>query len=101
MNEEKAILVINAIINKENMSELPAYLGGIIPIFMKNEGTPIGRFKTTEQLAGDQGPDMVAIFQFPNAEVIKNLIESKDFKALGVIREKVFSKLNMSICMEM
>jgi len=37
MSEMKTILVLNAIINKENMAELPTYLGGVMPILLNME----------------------------------------------------------------
>jgi uncharacterized protein (DUF1330 family) len=101
MTEKKTTLVINAIINKENMADLQTYLGGIMPIFMKNGGVPIGRYKATDRIDGVEGSDIIALFQFPNAETIKTTINSENFKALAELRARVFSKLNMTICGEM
>jgi uncharacterized protein (DUF1330 family) len=101
MTEEKAILVINAVINKENVSELQGYLATVGSIFGKNGGEPIVKYKAINQLAGEQGPEMVAIMRFPNTETIKAIINGENFKNLAELRAKVFSKLNMTICSEM
>lgn len=101
MTENKPLLVINAIINKVNMAEVQSYIGNMMPIFVKNGGTPVGRFKTIEQLAGEQGPEMVVIFQFSDATAIKEMVNGEAFKGLAENRAKAFSKLNMMICGEM
>jgi uncharacterized protein (DUF1330 family) len=101
MTEDKAILVITAIINKENMGDLPTYLAAVGPIFGKNGGVPVGKYKATNQLAGEEGSDIVSIMQFPNSEIIKTIVNGEDFKALAELRARVFSKLNMTICGEM
>jgi uncharacterized protein (DUF1330 family) len=101
MTEDKAILVINAIINKENMAEVQSYLGRIMPVFGKNGGKPVGRYKTVQQLTGNEGPDMIALIEFPNAEVINEMINGEDFNSLAEIRAKAFTKLNLVICNEM
>jgi uncharacterized protein (DUF1330 family) len=101
MSEMKTILVLNAIINKENMAELPTYLGGVMPIFAKHGGKLIGKYKTVQQLAGEESPEIIAIHEFPNAEVINNMINGNDFEAFADLRAKVFTKLNMVICNEM
>jgi uncharacterized protein (DUF1330 family) len=97
----KSTLAINAIINKENMSEVPSYLEQVMPIFGKNGGKPVGRFKTVNKLIGDESPEMVALIEFPDAEVIEQMIEGDDFQALSDLRGRVFKKINMFICEEM
>ena len=99
--EEKTILIINAIVNKENMAEVKSYLGKIMPIFMQNGGKPLGRYKTVQQLLGDDNPEMVAIIEFPNAETIKEMVNGDSFNALAESRAKAFTKLNMVVSTEM
>lgn len=101
MIDSKTLLVINAIINKENMEEFQSYLGKIMPVFAKNGGKPIAKYKTVEQLIGEESPEMIAIIEFPNAEVIKQLMKEDDFTALADSRAKAFTKLNLMICGEM
>ena len=101
MSEEKTFLVINATANKDNMEDLKTYLGSITPVIGKNGAKPVGRYRATDQLVGDNGPEMVAVFEFPSSEAIKAMIESDDYKALSELRKKAFTKLNLTICGEM
>ncbi|MEO9802667.1 MAG: DUF1330 domain-containing protein [Reichenbachiella sp.] len=98
MSQENAVLVINAIVNKANMAEVPEYLGSVMKIFGQHGGKPIGRYKTTESISGDDSPEMVAILEFPSAETIKAMVSGSEFQSLGEQRSRVFSKLNMVIC---
>ena len=97
-NANKSVLLINAIVNKEHISELPGYLGNVMQVFGKNGGKPIGRFKTVENLLGEDSPEMTALIEFPNAEVIKELVKGEEFLALSEVRVRVFRKLNMLVC---
>lgn len=101
MSDTKAFLVINAIVNKENMADVNTYLESILPLFGKNGGKPIARYKTLEQLAGEESPEMIGIMEFPNGGIIKQMINGEDFMALADLRAKAFTKLNMMICDEM
>lgn len=98
MEESTSFLVISAIVNKQNMAELQAYLGNVMQIFGKHGGKPVGRYKTIESVSGEDTPEMLAILEFPNADVIRNMVNGEDFLALSDMRARVFSKLNMMIC---
>ncbi len=98
MEGTKSFLIINAIVNKENMAELQEYLGIVMQIFGKNGGKPVGRYKTIEQLSGEDSPEMIAILEFADTEVIKDMVYGDEFMALSEMRSRVFSKLNMMIC---
>ena len=101
MEYSKSLLVMNAIVNKENRAELNDYLPEVMQIFGKNGGKPLGRYKTTEQLLGDESPEMVAIIEFSHPGIIKDMLHGAEFKALSGMRSRVFSKLNMMICESM
>ena len=38
MNENKTVLVITAVVNKENMAELQGYLSNVMQVFGKSGG---------------------------------------------------------------
>ncbi len=101
MNDQKAIFVINAKVNKANMQEVHEYLGQIMPLLMKNGGNPIARYKTIQGISGNDGPEMISIVEFQSAELINKMVASDDFKALAELRAKAFSKLDMMICTSM
>ncbi len=99
--KEKAKLIINAIPNEENMQEVQSYLGNMMPVISKHGGMVVQRYKTLEHLAGENGPEMIVIFEFPNAQSIKIMMDGDGFKNLSESRAKAFTKLNMMICGEM
>jgi uncharacterized protein (DUF1330 family) len=96
-----AKLIINAIPNKENMQEVQSYLGNMMPIISKHGGKVVQRYKTLEQLTGENGPEMIVIFEFQNAQFIKTMMDGEGFKNLSESRAKAFTKLNMMVCGEM
>ena len=99
--QEKVKLIINAIPNKENMPEVQSYLGNMMPVISKHGGSVVQRYKTIEQLAGENSPEMIVIFEFPDAQSIKTMIDSDGFQGLAESRAKAFTHLNLMICGEM
>jgi uncharacterized protein (DUF1330 family) len=99
--ENKVKLIINAIPNKENMQEVQSYLGNMMPVISKHGGMVVKRYKTIEYLTGENGPEMIVIFEFPDAQSIKTMMDGEGFKNLSESRAKAFTKLNMMICGEM
>ena len=97
----KTVLVINAVVNQEHNHELQGYLSQMMQIFKDNGGKPVGRYKTIEKIKGSQAPEMIAIISFENAETVKNMLESDQYKSLHELRERVFSDLNIVICTEL
>ena len=101
MEESKTFLVITAIVNKQNIAEVPEYLGSVMQIFGQNGGKPIGRYKTINALVGEESPEMIAVIEFDSPETIENMIKGDAFTALADQRSRVFSKLNMIITQNM
>ena len=83
------------------MEELQTYLSSVMQIFGKNGGQPIARFRTAEQLLGTDSPEMMAMIEFPDADTIKSMVQGNEFMALAELRARVFTKLNMMICVGM
>lgn len=101
MEESKTFLVITAIVNKQNISEVPEYLGGVMQIFGQNGGKPVGRYKTVNALVGEESPEMMAVIEFDSPKTIENMVNGEAFNALAEQRARVFSKLNMIISQTM
>ena len=99
--EQHSYLVINAIVNKENKAELPNYLDKTLQVFKANGGKPIGKYKASQSLGGEDSPEMIAIVAFPNDQKIKEMMKSKDFENLGELRSRVFDKVNLVLCSEL
>ena len=98
MSDEKTYLLINTIPNPDNMEGFQLYLTKIVPIFMQNGGKNLGRYKTLEQPMGDSGIKASAIFEFPNAEVIKKMLAGEAFNALNQLRSEAYKQVDLIIC---
>jgi uncharacterized protein (DUF1330 family) len=101
MEEKKTFLVITAIVNKQNIAEVPEYLGSVMQIFGQNGGKPVGRYKTVSSLVGNEPPEMMAVIEFTSPKIIEDLLKSEAFNALAEQRVRVFTKLNMIISQNM
>lgn len=101
MEANKAFLVITAIVDKQNIAEVPEYLGSVMQIFGKNGGKPVGRYKTINSLIGDESPEMMAVIEFDSPKTIEDMVNGKSFKSLAEQRARVFTKLNMIISQNM
>jgi uncharacterized protein (DUF1330 family) len=101
MEESKTFLVITAIVNKQNIAEVPDYLGSVMQIFGQNGGKPIGRYKTINSLDGDESPEMMAVIEFDSPKTIEDMVSGEAFNALAEQRARVFTKLNMIISQNM
>ena len=101
MDESKTFLVITAIVNKQNIAEVPGYLGSVMQIFGQNGGNPVGRYKTINSLDGDESPEMMAVIEFDTPKTIENMVNGEAFNALAEQRSRVFTKLNMIISQNM
>ena len=101
MEENKTFLVITAIVNKQNIAEVPEYLGSVMQIFGQNGGKPVGRYKTVNALVGEESPEMMAVIEFDNAKIIEDMTKGEAFNALAEQRARVFTKLNMIISQNM
>ena len=101
MEESKTFLVITAIVNKQNIVEVPEYLGSVMQIFGQNGGKPIGRYKTINSLVGDESPEMMAVIEFDSPKSIEDMVSGEAFNALAEQRARVFTKQNMIISQNM
>lgn len=101
MEASKTFLVITAIVNKQNIAEVPEYLGSVMQIFGQNDGKPVGRYKTTNSLVGNESPEMMAVIEFDSPKTIEEMVEGEAFNALAEQRARVFTKLNMIISQNM
>ncbi|MCF8277624.1 MAG: DUF1330 domain-containing protein [Flavobacteriales bacterium] len=98
MEESKTYLLINTIPNPENMTGFQLYLSKIIPIFMNAGGKGIGRYKTVEQVMGSSGIKASAVFEFPSAQAIKNMLAGEEFNSLNQLRSEAYKQVDLLIC---
>lgn len=99
MENNKTFLIVNAIPNTDDMQSFQSYLSQIVLIFTKFGGSGMQRWKTTEQIMGQGGIKAIAVFEFPSAESIKEMIASEDFNALNDLRKKAYKQeVDLMIC---
>ena len=97
MSDQKAILVVTAKVNKENMGDLKTYLDQAGPLTATFGGRGVAKYKTIEVITGEESPELISVTEFPNKEAITEMVQSKDFTDLAELRTRVFSKLNMIV----
>lgn len=98
MSSETRFLVINTIPNPENREGFQLYISKIVPLFQSFGGKPLGRWKTEEQILGDGGIMASAVFEFPNAQVIRDMVNGAEFHALDQLRSEAYKKVDLMIC---
>ncbi len=99
MSAKQTYIIINAIPNMEEMESFQTYLSKIVPIFMNNGGKMLGRYKTTEQVMGNGGIKACAVFEFPSAQAIKDMVASEAFNELNELRNKAYTQeVDLMIC---
>jgi uncharacterized protein (DUF1330 family) len=99
MSDNKTFLVINAIPNMNELPSFQSYLSQIVGIIKKFGGSNMQRFKTVEQVMGNGGIKAIAVFEFPDAQSIKDMMASEDFNGLNELRKKAYSQeVDLMIC---
>lgn len=96
---EKTYLIVNAVPNTDDMPSFQSYLSQIVDIFQKYGATSMQRWKTTEQIMGQGGIKAIAVFEYPDAQSIKNMMASPEFNALNELRKKAYKQeVDLMIC---
>lgn len=99
MNEGKTFLVVNAIPNTDDMLSFQSYISQITGVFKQFGGSGIQRWKTVEQVMGKGGITAMAVFEFPSAPSIKDMMASEAFNALNDLRKKAYKQeVDLMIC---
>jgi uncharacterized protein (DUF1330 family) len=99
MPENKTYLIVNAIPNTDDLASFQSYISQIIEIFTKFGGNGMQRWKTTKQVMGQGGIKAIAVFEFPSAQSIKNMIASEEFNSLNDLRKKAYKQeVDLMIC---
>lgn len=95
----KTFLIVNAIPNMDDVASFQSYLSQIVGIFKQFGGSGMQRWKTSEQVMGKGGIKAIALFEFPSAQSIKDMIASEEFNALNELRKKAYKQeVDLMIC---
>lgn len=98
MNDQKVILIATAKVNKSKMEDLKSYLEQAGPLTEKFGGQGVAKYKTIQEIAGEESPELISVTEFPNVDAINKMVNSSEFKALAELRSSAFNKLNLIIC---
>jgi uncharacterized protein (DUF1330 family) len=99
MIENKTLLMINAIPNLEDKLSFQLYKTQIKDVFKKFGGIKIHNWKSIEQLMGNGGIKSIAIFEFPNITLVKEMLSSNEFYSLNDLRKKAYKQeVDLMIC---
>jgi uncharacterized protein (DUF1330 family) len=98
MSDDLVYVVINGLPDPAKMALLQTYVSKIVPIFVSHGGRQLSRYRAIEQLLGENGPTLTAIFEFPNETAVKTMMKSAEFLALGPMRKEVYRRLDVMLC---
>lgn len=96
----KTFLVATVKINTDEKEAMMIYLEGSERVLTTKGGKLISRYKVTETMLGENIPDLMAVFEFPNEESIVLAIESNEYKCLHTYRDRGFLEANIFITKE-
>lgn len=97
MNDQKVILIATAKVNKSKMEDLKSYLEQAGPLTEKFGGQGVAKYKTIQEIAGEESPELISVTEFPNVDAINKMVNSSEFKGLAELRASAFNKLNLII----
>ena len=88
-------LIIMATRNPDSDNDYAAYAETAVPIMMDAGGTFTGRYGRIDELAGEHGPEAVAIMEFENEAAVRAAIASPEYQAVVPHRDKAFERFNL------
>ncbi len=92
---ESTTLVVTAMPNPDNSSEMQAYLKGAMPLLAGAGGTLVKRLKVQGSLTGKPSFGMVMVMDFPDKAKIEAVFASESYAALVPNRDKGFSSIDI------
>ncbi len=97
MTQSSAFLLISGTPDPDKSVQLQEYVSKVMAIHAAAGGKAVGKYSISEQLVGDGGAKLMAIIEYPNAEAVRNVVESEAFNALNTLRDEVYLDLNLMI----
>lgn len=94
---ETAILITVAAPNPAEMETLGQYAKESFDIANRYGANILSRYTSIEQIHGEAPAAIIGLAEFPSAETIKEMFDSKEYKALLPMRDKALTSLNLYI----
>lgn len=88
-------LIILGTRRPDSDDDYAAYGSVAVPIMMQAGGTFTGQFASIDQLAGDNGPQVVGIMEFEDETAVRTAIASPEYQAVVPHRDKAFERFDL------
>ena len=88
-------LIILGTRRPDSDNDYAAYGSVAVPIMMEAGGTFTAQFVRIDNLAGDDGPEVVAIMEFDDESAVRAAIASPEYQAVVHYRDKAFERFNL------
>jgi uncharacterized protein (DUF1330 family) len=88
-------LIIMATRRPDSDDDYAAYSEVAVPIMVAAGGTFTGRYGRIEDMAGEDGPEAVAIMEFDDAAAVRAAITSPEYEAVVPHRDKAFERFSI------
>ncbi len=88
-------LIILGTRRPDSDDDYAAYGSVAVPIMMQAGGTFTGQFARIDELAGDNGPEVVGIMEFEEKAAVRAAIASPEYQAVVPHRDKAFERFNL------
>ncbi len=98
MSDPTMYLIVNSTMIPGKMEQMQNYASQVTPLLLKGGGEMIARYGVVEQMNGEGGPKAIAVMKFPSGQAIKEALSTDEFKALSVLRDEAFSRVDQMIC---
>lgn len=88
-------LIIMATRRPDSDDDYDSYAKIAVPIMMGAGGVFTGRFGRIDELAGNDGPEQVAVMEFEDEAAVRAAITSPAYQAVVPHRDKAFERFNL------
>jgi len=88
-------LIIMGTRHPDSDDDYAAYGSVAVPIMMAAGGTFTGQYVHIDDLAGDDGPQVVGVMEFEDESAVRGAFASPEYQAVIPHRDKAFERLNM------
>jgi uncharacterized protein (DUF1330 family) len=92
-----AILTTIGTLNPEGADALARYASVVVPLIEAAGGTVLARGTFRESIVGNDGPEFIAVMQFPSADGVHAMMSSAAYRAAIPDRDHAFRDLRTFI----
>lgn len=92
-----AILTTIGTLNPDGSDALDRYASVVVPLIEAAHGIVLCRGTFREAIVGDDGPEFIAVMQFPDAESVRTMMGSAAYRAAIPDRQRAFQEIRTFI----